>query len=79
MSKGLSVSELDMEQATFLPPREVMWGCRSGGAHYSSVHTNVGSFDGNGDGNTSQEGLVNVSLLNGNLDGVGNGDTILSL
>jgi len=77
MSKGLSVAELDMEQATHLPPREVMWGCRaSGGGTHVNVH-NTGSFDGNGDGNTSQSGLINVSVLNGNLDGDGNGNTIL--
>ncbi len=73
MSEGLSLSELEMEQASYLPPREVMWGCR-GGAHFTY---NVGSFDGNGDGNSYQAGLINVSALNGNLDGVGNGNTIL--
>jgi hypothetical protein len=74
MSEGLSLSELDMEQATYLPPREVMWGCR-GGSHVEV--NNVGSFDGNGDGNTYQSGLINVSALNGNLDGDLNGFTIL--
>ena len=49
MSEGLSLSELDMEQATYLPPREVMWGCREQAAPRSNT---VGSFDGNGDGNT---------------------------
>ena len=74
MSEGLSSSELDMEQATYLPPREVMWGCRGG----SSVHvTNVGSFDGNGNGNTDQSGLINVSALNGNFNGDLNGFSIL--
>jgi hypothetical protein len=66
MSEGLSLSELEMEQATYLPPREVMWGCRSS----VSYTYNVGSFDGNGDGNTEQSGLINVAVLNG----VGNGD-----
>jgi hypothetical protein len=75
MSEGLSLSELDMEQATYLPPREVMWGCRCGSSSHVEV-TNVGSFDGNGDGNTYQSGLINVSALNGNLDGVLNGNTI---
>jgi hypothetical protein len=80
MSKGLSVAELDMEQATHLPPREVMWGCRSnaGGTHVTVNYTN-GSYDGNGDGNTSQVGLINVSALNGNLDGDGNGSSFLNL
>jgi hypothetical protein len=80
MSKGLSVAELDMEQATHLPPREVMWGCRSnvGGTHISVSYTN-GSYDGNADGDTSQSGLINVALLNGNFDGDGNGSSFLSL
>jgi len=73
MSEGLSLSELDMEQATYLPPREVMWGCRSG----STQVNNVGSFDGNGDGNTYQSGLINVSALNGNFNGDLNGFSIL--
>ncbi len=76
MSEGLSLSELDMEQATHLPPREVMWGCRSGSSTHVQV-TNVGSFDGNGDGNTYQSGLINVSALNGNLDGDFNALSIL--
>ena len=76
MSKGLSITELDSEQASYLPPREVMWGCRASGAGFS-VHTNTGSYDGNGDGNTAQDGLINISALNGNLDGDANGNTIL--
>jgi hypothetical protein len=76
MSEGLSLSELDMEQVTYLPPREVMWGCRSGSSTHVQVN-NVGSFDGNGDGNTYQSGLINVSALNGNLDGDFNALSIL--
>ncbi len=52
-----------------------MWGCRSGSSHVQV--NNVGSFDGNGDGNTYQSGLINVSALNGNLDGDLNGFSIL--
>ena len=65
---GLSLAELESEHAEYLPAREVMWTCRnnSGGSNFASVS------NGNGDGNTYQEGLVNVSLLNGNLDGNGN-------
>jgi hypothetical protein len=74
MSEGLSLAELDSEQATYLPPREVMWGCARPVNHV--VH-NVGSYDGNGDGNTEQAGLINVSALNGNFDGDLNGNTIL--
>ncbi len=64
---GLSLAELESEHAEYLPAREVMWCCRSAGnSNYASVN------NGNGDGNTYQDGLVNVSALNGNLDGVGN-------
>ena len=80
MSKELSLAELDMEQATHLPPREVMWGCRSNAGSTSvSVHYTNGSYDGNGDGDTSQVGLINVAALNGNLDGNGNGSSFLNL
>lgn len=44
-----------------------MWCARSGGP---SNHATVAN--GNGDGNTYQEGLVNVSALNGNFNGNGN-------
>jgi len=73
MSEGLSLSELDMEQVTYLPPREVIWGCRGGNTQVNTV----GSFDGNGDGNTYQSGLINVSALNGNFNGDLNGFSIL--
>jgi hypothetical protein len=64
---GLSIAELESEHAEYLPAREVMWSCRGGAAgNYASVH------NGDHDGNTVQEGLINVSALNGNLDGNGN-------
>ncbi len=64
---GLSLAELESEHAEYLPAREVMWCCRSAGSsNYASVN------NGNGDGNTYQDGLINVSVLNGNLDGNGN-------
>ncbi len=64
---GLSLAELESEHAEYLPAREVMWCCRTAGnTNYASVH------NGDGDGNTYQEGLLNVSVLNGNLDGNGN-------
>jgi hypothetical protein len=72
MSEGLSLAELDMEQATYLPPREVMWGYRSSSSH--TVVTN-GSFDG-GNGDSYQNGLINVSALNGNFSGDFDGSTI---
>jgi hypothetical protein len=64
---GISLAELESEHAEYLPAREVMWCARSGGPSY---HASVNN--GNGDGDTYQEGLVNVSVLNGNLDGNGN-------
>jgi hypothetical protein len=64
---GLSLAELESEHAEYLPAREVMW-CARGGA--PSNHAVV--VNGSGDGNTQQEGLINVSVLNGNLDGNGN-------
>lgn len=73
MSEGLSLSELDMEQVTYLPPREVMWGCRT--PSHVVVNT-IGSFDG-GNGTTEQTGLINVSALNGNFSGDLDGSTIL--
>jgi hypothetical protein len=65
---GLSLAELESEHAEYLPAREVMWCCRnnSGGNNFASVN------NGSGDGNTYQDGLVNVSLANGNLNGIGN-------
>ncbi len=64
---GLSLAELESEHAEYLPAREVMWACRAGAAgNHASVN------NGNGDGNTYQEGLVNVSALNGNFNGDGN-------
>ncbi len=66
---GMSLEELDREHAEYLPDREVMW-CYRGNNAASSNHATVNN--GNDDGNTYQDGLVNVSALNGNLDGNGN-------
>ena len=63
---GLSLAELESEHAEYLPTREVMWCCRSGDSNSASVN------NGNDNGNTYQEGLVNVSALNGNFNGNGN-------
>ena len=64
---GLSIAELESEHVEYLPAREVMWSCRGGAAGNHATVQN-----GDGDGNTVQEGLINVSALNGNLDGIGN-------
>ena len=59
---AVTMQDLELETAELLPPRETLW-CSSP-SYYSSV-TNVGSFD----GNTAQEGVLNISALNGDLDG----------
>jgi hypothetical protein len=58
---GIAISELDAELGEYLPPREVMCAWSSSTRQSNSA--------GNGDGNTYQAGLINVSALNGNLDG----------
>ena len=47
-----------------------MRSCGAPARASSGNHASVNN--GNGDGNTYQEGLVNVSALNGNFDGDGN-------
>ena len=64
---GLSLAELEGEHAEYLPAREVMWCARAASAgNHASVN------NGNGNGNTYQEGLVNVSAYNGDFNGNGN-------
>jgi hypothetical protein len=55
----ITMQELELETAELLPARETLWG------YYSSNTAIVGS----GNGNTEQEGLINVSALNGNFNG----------
>ncbi len=70
----VTMQELELETAELLPARETLW-CPSGGGGHNSTNI-VGS----GDGNTAQYAqgggflspAVNVSALNGNLDGDGN-------
>ena len=57
----VTMQELELETAELLPARETLWASQYS---YSST-TIVGS----GNGNTEQEGLINVSVLNGNFDG----------
>jgi hypothetical protein len=56
--------ELELETAELLPARETLWS-------FTYVHKTT-NIVGSGDGNTAQFGLLNVSVLNGNLDGDGN-------
>jgi hypothetical protein len=62
---GIAISELDAELGEYLPAREVM-------CCWSSSSVRQSNSAGDGDGNTAQFGLLNVSVLNGNLDGNGN-------
>ena len=55
----ITMQELELETAELLPARETIW------SHYSSNTAIVGS----GNGNTYQEGFINVSALNGNFNG----------
>lgn len=67
---AMTLEEMELETAEFIPAREVMWCCYGG----SSTHQSNTAVVGSGDGNTYQSGggLINlqVSALNGN----GNGD-----
>jgi hypothetical protein len=57
----ITTQELELETAELLPARETLWGSFS----YQSNSAVVG----NGNGDTYQSGLINVSLLNGNFNG----------
>jgi hypothetical protein len=61
---SITMQELELETAELLPARETL--CHYGN---SSSHTTI---VGSGNGNTEQNGLVNVAFLNGNLNGDGN-------
>jgi hypothetical protein len=63
---AMTMDELERETAELLPTRETLcvskWHPHSSGNSYTSYN-----FE-QVDGNTSQVGLINVSLLNGDLD-----------
>jgi hypothetical protein len=63
---AMTMDELERETAELLPARETLcvskWHPHSSGNSYTSYN-----FE-QVDGNTSQVGLINVSLLNGDLD-----------
>ncbi len=66
---AVTMQDLELESAELLPARETLWCHKSyPGSSYSYSVTQIGSYD----GNTQQEGLLNISVLNGNLDGDGN-------
>ena len=61
----VTMQDLEFEHAELLPSRETLNACyRSPQSSYSFTNV-VGSYN----GNTNQEGLINVSVLNGNLNG----------
>jgi hypothetical protein len=62
----VTMQELELETAELLPPRETLW------VHPSSSYASNTAVIGSGDGDTYQNGLLNISLLNGNFDGDGN-------
>ncbi|HEY6497381.1 MAG TPA: hypothetical protein VIZ43_29230 [Trebonia sp.] len=64
MSNDLAVSmdELERESAELLPNRETLCVPRCHAGNSSSLNITQA------DGNTSQIGLLNISLLNGDLD-----------
>ena len=57
---AITMQELELETAELLPARETLW-------LFSSQRNTA--VIGSGNGNTYQSGLINVSALNGNLDG----------
>ena len=65
---AMTLEEMELETAEFIPAREVMWCCYGSTTHQSNT-----AIVGSGDGNTYQSGggliVLNVSALNGNFDG----------
>jgi 1-aminocyclopropane-1-carboxylate deaminase/D-cysteine desulfhydrase-like pyridoxal-dependent ACC family enzyme len=59
------MEELESERAELLPSRETLTTC---GGYYSH-HSSYTSIFANQNGNTVQNGFINVSALNGNLSG----------
>jgi hypothetical protein len=65
---AVTMDDLELEHAELLPSRETLCVCRPsyhGGSSSSFSFTQVAQ----GNGNTNQAGLLNVSALNGNLSG----------
>ena len=64
MSTAVTMQDLELEHAELLPSRETLHCCRyHPGSSFSFNQVAVGQ------GNTNQAGLLNISLLNGNLSG----------
>ena len=60
---AISTMELELQDAEFLPTREVMSRCGRSRSHGSTTIVE------DNNGNTFQSGLINVSALNGNFSG----------
>jgi hypothetical protein len=66
---AITMQELELETAELLPARETLTtGSQGSSSYHSSNSANVGD----GDGDSEQFGLLNISVLNGNFDGDGN-------
>jgi hypothetical protein len=67
MSTAITMQDLELEQAELLPSRETLCCCYhrpvcgGGGVDFTQIAQ--------GQGNTNQVGLLNISALNGNLSG----------
>ena len=57
---AITMQELELETAELLPARETLW--------FFSSQRNTAVI-GSGNGNTSQQGVLNISALNGNANG----------
>ncbi len=62
---AVTMDDLELEHAELLPSRETLCVCRPyhGGSSFSFTQVAQGN------GNTNQAGLLNISALNGNLSG----------
>ncbi|MDX6335573.1 MAG: hypothetical protein QOG05_2913 [Streptosporangiaceae bacterium] len=60
---AVTMEDLELEHAELLPSRETLCMCHP--YHSGSSFTQVAQ----GNGNTNQAGLLNISALNGNLSG----------
>ena len=57
---AITMQELELETAELLPARETLW--------FFSSQRNTAVI-GSGNGNTYQQGVLNISALNGNANG----------
>lgn len=63
-NESVTMRELELESAELLPSRETLCVTKFHPGHSSSLSFSQTQVD----GNTTQFGLLNVSLLNGNFD-----------